>query len=232
MLPLTRRQLALQCGMITPRAPRLLAPSPPVQLGWCLLLVGSVWACRASDAAPDRASAPAKPEQTAQLEQKAVLDPGCPHQDGHSCAPAQDAASTQTQPTQWFGAQFQGTEAAQVALDKVLADPQAYHEKQVIVDGQVRRACSRRGCWMEIAPSTPDHAQSCRVTFKDYAFLVPTDAAGSWARLLGTVQVTVIPSAAVQHYESEGATFDSKRSDGSALEVRIVATGVELTRKS
>jgi len=207
--------------MVTPRPPRPFVLSSPLTWGGCLLMVSSVWACRASDAPSERA------------QPSAVLDPGCPHQDGQSCTHGQDGASTtQHQLSQWFGAQFSGTEAAVVALDKVLADPQTYHEQDVIVSGQVRRACSRRGCWMEIAPSTSRQPQSCRVTFKDYAFLVPTDAAGSWARLLGKVQVTVIPSAAVQHYESEGATFETKRADGSALEVRIVATGVELTRKS
>ena len=85
---------------------------------------------------------------------------------------------------------------------------------------------------MEIASTTAPNQASCRVTFKDYGFLVPTDAAGSQARLLGKVQVTVIPRSAVQHYESEGATFANKRADGSALEVRIVASGVELSRET
>jgi hypothetical protein len=85
---------------------------------------------------------------------------------------------------------------------------------------------------MEIAPTAGAQQGSCRVTFKDYGFLVPTDAAGSHARLLGKVQVTVIARPAVQHYESEGATFANKRPDGSALEVRIVASGVELSRRS
>jgi len=138
----------------------------------------------------------------------------------------------QDRQVKWFGAQFAQTDASEVPLNKVLADPQGYHEQLVIVSGHVKRACSRRGCWMEIAPTDASEQASCRITFKDYGFLVPTDAAGSQARLLGKVQVTVIPSSAVQHYESEGATFANKRPDGSALEVRIVASGVELTRES
>jgi hypothetical protein len=34
----------------------------------------------------------------------------------------------------------------------------------------------------------------------------------------------------VSHLEAEGATFAAKAGDGSADEVRIVATGVELSR--
>jgi hypothetical protein len=68
------------------------------------------------------------------------------------------------------------------------------------------------------------------VTFQDYAFFVPTDAAGSRAKLEGVVQVTEVKAEAVDHYESEGATFTNKDADGSAKEVRLVASGVELER--
>jgi len=94
----------------------------------------------------------------------------------------------------------------------------------------VKRACSKRGCWMELVPNEASNALGCRVKFKDYGFLVPTDSAGSSARLEGTVLVTKVKKAAVDHYEQEGAQFPKKAADGSANEVRFVATGVELTR--
>jgi hypothetical protein len=83
---------------------------------------------------------------------------------------------------------------------------------------------------MELAVDASENAPRCRVTFENYGFFVPKDSAGSHALLEGTVQVTQVKSDAVQHYEAEGAQFPGKHADGSAREVRLVATGVELER--
>lgn len=84
---------------------------------------------------------------------------------------------------------------------------------------------------MEIATGPEDAAPSCRVTFENYAFFVPKDSPGSHARLEGKVTTSRIKPSHVEHLESEGARFSSKNPDGSALEVQIVATGVELQRR-
>lgn len=161
-----------------------------------------------------------------------VVDQGCPHQkNGVSCGHGDEAPSKSDNERSLYGAAFAHLDVPEVNLSQLLASPEEYHKKQVIVSGHVQRACSRRGCWMEISP-TPNEASGCRVTFKDYAFLVPTNSQGSTAKLAGEVQVTKIERAAVEHYESEGGTFKDKRADGTAREVRIVATGVELFRAS
>lgn len=119
---------------------------------------------------------------------------------------------------------------ARVDLAELVRAPQAHAGKTVLVEGHVRRACSAKGCWLEIATSEAPEAPGCRVTFKDYGFFVPTDSAGSTARVEGIVEVTEVEKAHVEHLEGEGATFDTKKGDGSAMEVRVVATGVELRR--
>jgi hypothetical protein len=83
---------------------------------------------------------------------------------------------------------------------------------------------------MELAESIEADHQVCRVTFKDYGIFVPLDSAGSTARVQGVVETKVLEPGQVDHMESEGATFAKKEPDGSAREVHIVATGVELTR--
>src|SRR5262249_50187749 len=112
----------------------------------------------------------------------------------------------------------------------VLQKPDEYENQSVIVQATVRRNCTRRGCWMELADGNETDAPGCRVTFKDYGFFVPLDSAGSPARVQGTGQVRTVPGSEVAHLESEGARFASKQADGSAREVRLVATGVELWR--
>jgi hypothetical protein len=117
-----------------------------------------------------------------------------------------------------------------VALADVLKAPDKFADQSVLVEGQVRRACTRKGCWMELSEATDPAAPGCRVTFKDYGFFVPTDSAGSKARVEAKVESKVIKPELVAHLESEGAKFADKDADGSAREVRLVASGVELWR--
>jgi hypothetical protein len=88
------------------------------------------------------------------------------------------------------------------------------------------------GCWMELAESGADDAPACRVIMKDHAFFVPTDSAGANARVEGTLAVRRIDPEQVAHMEREGAAFRNKAADGSAQELRFVASGVELWRGS
>lgn len=112
----------------------------------------------------------------------------------------------------------------------MLANPGEFQGKTVVVEGEVRRACSRKGCWMELAASTEKDAPGCRVTFKDYGFFVPLDSEGSSARVEAAVEVASLKPSYVAHMEQEGAQFADKDPDGSAREVRLVANGVELWR--
>jgi Domain of unknown function (DUF4920) len=113
-----------------------------------------------------------------------------------------------------------------VALATLLSDPKSYASQTVTTEGRVQRACSRKGCWMEIG----EGEDACRVTFKDYGFFVPTDSAGAYAKIQGRLDTREVERAAVEHLESEGARFRNKKSDGSATEVRLIASAVELRR--
>jgi hypothetical protein len=121
---------------------------------------------------------------------------------------------------------------SRVSLASVLERPDRYTGRTLLVEGHVRRACTRMGCWMELAETSKDDAPACRVIMKGHAFFVPTDSAGSSARVEGTLDVRRIDAAQVAHMESEGAEFKRKAADGSAEELRFVANGVELWRGS
>lgn len=146
--------------------------------------------------------------------------PEAPAKAASSAAPAR-AAKT-------YGAPLSG--AAAVALTEVLGKPESYEGKSVVVEGEVRRACSKKGCWMELAESVATEARGARVTFKDYGFFVPTDSAGAHAKLEGVVNVQLMKKGHVEHLEEEGAKFPNKNPDGTVREVQFVATGVELTK--
>ena len=146
---------------------------------------------------------------------------------------AQPAASIAPAPAPVSSAKSYGAGVAAgpvLSLADVLAAPERFRDQTITVEGEVRSACTRRGCWMEVAQGTDPALAGCRVTFKDYGFFVPTDSAGAHAKVQGTLGVNTLPPDRVAHLESEGGHFPQKNPDGSANELRLVATGVELRR--
>ncbi len=117
--------------------------------------------------------------------------------------------------------------APTLRLADLLRSPERQNGKAVVVEGKVRRACTRMGCWMELAES--DSGAGVRVTFKDYGFFVPVDSAGATAKVAGTVKVTALTEAAAKHYQAEGGRVPTD-AQGKHREVQLVATGVELRR--
>ena len=143
-----------------------------------------------------------------------------------AAARAGGTASDVKENVEKFGAPLAAGETVPVA--EVLAHPDAWAGKEIRVEGVVRRVCSRKGCWMEIGPDAGT-GPGCRVTFKNYGFFVPKDSAGARATLAGTVLSKTLSRARVDHLLAEGAQVDAAE-DGTAREITIVATGVELRR--
>jgi hypothetical protein len=170
-----------------------------------LVLLAGPLACRSNP--PPAAAPPAAP----------VAAPPAP-------AAAQPAVKT-------YGQALTPGESLPVAT--LVKTPDSYAGKAVTVEGTVRSACTNKGCWLELAESDKSGAGAppgCRVTFKDYGFFVPTNSAGSRARVQGTFELATVSASRVRHLEQEGASFAAKQPDGTAHELRLVATGVELWR--
>lgn len=146
-----------------------------------------------------------------------------PHASAGTQAPTPPSANTKG-----YGAALTGG-VPSVKLGDVLSKPEQYEGKTVCVEGEVRRACTKKGCWMELAESMAGDSRGARVTFKDYGFFVPLDSAGAHAKLEGIVNVKLLKPGQVEHLEQEGAKL-AKNDDGSAREVQFVANGVELTK--
>jgi hypothetical protein len=169
------------------------------------------------------ASTPAKAQPAAKPEKHEKHDADC----HHPPVPAQAVAAQSGGWTLTRGEALKGAPA--VKLAELLAKPQEHSGKTVLVEGQVRKACEKKGCWMELSTATDAKGPGVRVTFKDYGFFVPLDSAGSQARVEGVVQVAELSESRAKHYEGEGAIVP-RGSDGKPREVQLVATGVELRR--
>ncbi|MDC0714035.1 DUF4920 domain-containing protein [Stigmatella sp. ncwal1] len=170
--------------------------------------------CVALAGAP--ASAPAAQKAPAKADEAECHHPPPPQ----AAAPTGDWTLTRGEP-------LKGAPA--VKLADVLAKPQEHDGKTVLLEGKVRKACEKKGCWMELASSQDAKSPGVRVTFKDYGFFVPVDSAGSAARVEGVVKVAELSESRAKHYEGEGAIVP-RGSDGKPREVQLVATGVELRR--
>lgn len=121
------------------------------------------------------------------------------------------------------------TNAPSVKLADVVQKPEQLTGKPVTVEATVRKACTNKGCWMELADGADAKASAVRVTFKNYGFFVPLDSAGSTAKVEGQFKVAELSEAKAKHWEGEGATVP-RGADGKPREVQLVATAVELRR--
>lgn len=142
-------------------------------------------------------------------------------------AKADDKAADKSSKVLARGAKLKGLPA--VALADLVGSPEKYQDKSVRLDGTVRRACDKMGCWMELAESADKSANGVRVIMKDHGFFVPTDSAGSKATVEGAVSVKALSDEEVEHMKSEGGTVPTGK-DGKAREVQVEAVGVELVR--
>ncbi len=122
------------------------------------------------------------------------------------------------------GGDFTG--AAKATLDEVAASPDKFAGKTVEVSGTVGTVCLKKGCWLGLIGAKP--TTNARVTFKDYAFFAPLDSKGATARLEGVVEVKKMSPAEREHLaKDEGKAV----ADIPAVELRIMASALELTRK-
>lgn len=136
-----------------------------------------------------------------------------------AAAPGAPAKAKET-----FGAPLKGL--APVAVADILKSPATYSGKTVRAEGRVATVCQQKGCWMTIG--TPD--QPIRITFKDYAFFVPKDIAGSTVTVEGVFKVETIPEATAKHYADETPGGNAASIKGDQKQLSLEATGVELTR--
>ncbi|HEX8127551.1 MAG TPA: DUF4920 domain-containing protein [Pyrinomonadaceae bacterium] len=113
----------------------------------------------------------------------------------------------------------------EVAFADVLKEPAKFAGKRVRIEGVVERVCQSEGCWMQIAPESG--ANGIRVTFKDHSFFVPKDSKSMKFKAEGEFSVKVLTKEQVDHLIEDGAKI-ARKDDGTADEVRFVATGVEL----
>ena len=118
------------------------------------------------------------------------------------------------------------TGAPKVALAELQKNPDKWNGKTIQTEGAVSAVCQMKGCWMSLG----EGARTVRITFKDYGFFVPKDAAGSTVTVEGVFSVKTIPEATAKHYAGETPGGKPQDIKGDQKELSFEATGVELRR--
>lgn len=113
--------------------------------------------------------------------------------------------------------------AEPITVEALLADPDAYADKTVVVEAPVEAVCQKKGCWMTFQSGD----DSVRITFKDYGFFVPMDIPGRTVRVEGVFSIREVPVDEARHYlEDEGRMDEALAIVEPQRTYEIVAVGV------
>ncbi|MEM6799860.1 MAG: DUF4920 domain-containing protein [Bacteroidota bacterium] len=75
------------------------------------------------------------------------------------------------------------------------------------LEGDITAACVKKGCWMK---TKMDGDESLHITFKDYGFFVPTDAAGKKAIFEGKAYYDTTDVETLRHYAVDGGMSEEE----------------------
>lgn len=118
-------------------------------------------------------------------------------------APAADSLQTAPVENAEATASFYGekiTADSAVAISELAALMGDKTEMPIKITGEITDVCQKKGCWMEI--NNPA-GEPVRVTFKDYGFFMPKDAAGKIAIMDGIAKVEVTSIADLKEYAKD-----------------------------
>lgn len=87
-----------------------------------------------------------------------------------------------TQTSETFGAPL-NAELDKVAFPNLILEPAKYVGKPLQTETEITKVCQKKGCFF-----IAQHEQSImRISFKDYAFFIPTDSSGKRVQLSGNI---------------------------------------------
>jgi hypothetical protein len=113
-------------------------------------------------------------------------------------------------------------------VSAILAEPEKYNGKKVLVEGPVVDVCAKRGCWIRLG--SDKEFESIQFKVEDGVMVFPLDAKGKSARAEGVVSVTTTSKEELieqgrEHAEETGEEFDSTSVTGPRTIVRIMGEG-------
>jgi hypothetical protein len=125
----------------------------------------------------------------------------------------------------WYGEEFEITEAISGVEMAALMNDSSNNE--FIVEGTIQECCQKKGCWMKVDMG---NGEAMRVTFKDYGFFVPLDAAGSTMTMKGIAMYDTLSVDYLKHLAEDAKASQEEIDAITEPELALVfeATGVHI----
>jgi hypothetical protein len=86
-----------------------------------------------------------------------------------------------------------------IPITEIAADPAAFHDRVVRIEGRIASVCTQEGCFIEVVP--PGGSEGIVVNFPGLAATFPTDCAGLEAVVEGRFYQKIYPHARVEHWQ-------------------------------
>ncbi len=112
-------------------------------------------------------------------------------------------------------------DAAPVPLAQVLADPDAYKDREIVVSGRVAQVCQNKGCWVMLT----DGDAAARV-MTQHKYFLPKDASGD-AIAVGTLTERVLDAEQAEHMTKDAGP-DAKPIEAGSREWRLMAVSIRV----
>lgn len=123
-----------------------------------------------------------------------------------------------------FGAPLSSVDSA-IPLGELVGAGDKYLHRDITVTTRIAKVCRKKGCFF----IARDGDAIARITFRDYAFFIPTDSAGKEVLLNGTFERREITAAQAKHYR-EDLGEPARGGPAAGTEYHIVATAVRIPR--
>ncbi len=113
-------------------------------------------------------------------------------------------------------------------ISDILANPEQFAGKRVLVEGAIIDVCSHRGCWIKLAGDK--EFESIRFKVEDGVIVFPMEAKGKNALAEGIVSVKTFSKEDLikqgeEHAKEEGKEFDPSTVTGPKTVVQINGEG-------
>ena len=115
------------------------------------------------------------------------------------------------------------TKKKAVAASAIPGKLQSAESLDLKAKGTILEVCQNKGCWMTLDMGG---GQTLRVTFKDYGFFVPKDAAGKTAWIEGTAKKDNLSVAQLRH-----AAEDAGKSEAEISAINEPKEGITFVAK-
>ncbi len=128
-----------------------------------------------------------------------------------------------------YGKEISLTE--KTSISTILAQPEKYVGKTVLVEGEILEVCAMAGCWMELKSDAEN--QKVKIKVKDGDIVFPVEAKGKSALVEGTVyQIDLTKEEAIEYYQhvaaEQGTEFDAATVTGPITLYQIKGIGAEI----